>query len=166
MCLAPPSLWTRFCYTGDRRLTSECFAGLEKPVERQTGMHNGTSTTLQSHSGWVNRKEKCVIKRTATEFKSKSHTQLGWERKLPEAIRLLNENPSARDGLPPCELLSREALKAPQTMKAVSAAVGCFPELDCKTLLLKTLYVRDVTAGHADIQLGLNRKPLSCCWLS
>ena len=29
MCLAPPSLWTRFCYTGDRRLTSECFAGLE-----------------------------------------------------------------------------------------------------------------------------------------
>lgn len=42
---------------------------------------------------------------------------------LPEVIRLLNENFGARGGLPPCELLVREAPEAPKPLKVAATAV-------------------------------------------
>lgn len=58
---------------------------------------------------------------------------------LPEAIRLLNEDPSASGGLPPCEFLAGEAMDAPQTIKSIGSDTGCVIKLDGAILLLKTM---------------------------
>lgn len=101
----------------------------------------------------------------ATEFKSKRPTLRGWERTLPEAIRSLNDNLDARGGLCLGELLTKEVPEVPQTQKATAATVGYMPELDDKTLLLKTLHVYTLTIGHGKIRLGLNWK-FPPCWLA
>ena len=58
---------------------------------------------------------------------------------LPEAIKLLNENPSAGGRLPPCEFLAGEAIEAPQTIKSIGSDTGCVIKLDGAILLLKTM---------------------------
>ena len=58
---------------------------------------------------------------------------------LPEAIRLLNEDPSASGGLPPCEFLTGETMEAPQTIKSIGSDTGCGIKLDGAILLLKTM---------------------------
>lgn len=60
-------------------------------------------------------------------------------------IHKLKENPSARVGLPPYELLVREVPKAPQTiLLCLVLLVVCWN----KALLLQTPYA--LTAGHGD----------------
>lgn len=68
----------------------------------------------------------------------------------------MNENPSARRGLPSGELLTRGVPKAPQIIKAISTAVavGCMSGLDGKTLLLQTLHVHALAKGFREIKLG------------
>lgn len=66
---------------------------------------------------------------------------------LQKAIKLLNGNlVNGWGGRTPCELLTMAAPEAPQTIKtnatAVATAVGCTPELDGKTLSLKTANAR------------------------
>lgn len=47
--------------------------------------------------------------------------------------RLLNKDPSARGGIPLCELLVRKAIWAPQTVQATVIVLGCSKELDINT---------------------------------
>lgn len=49
----------------------------------------------------------------------------------------------------------------PKIPQAIATAVGCPPEFDGKTLLLKTPYT--LAAGHGEIRLVLNRT-LPSCW--
>lgn len=83
-------------------------------------------------------------------------TLYDWLKLLPEAIRLLNENSSARDGLPPYEWLAAE------TVQTISTAVDCQRKLDGKTLMLKTAHA--LVAEHGEIKLELIWK-FPPCWL-
>jgi hypothetical protein len=78
------------------------------------------------------------------------------KRMLPKAIRLLNENASARGGLPPCKLLARKAPKSSPHHTGNCLATDYNPELDSKALLLKTPHA--VITGHQEIKLGPKRK--------
>lgn len=77
----------------------------------------------------------------------------------------MNDNLDARGGLSLGELLAREVPEVPQTIKAIATTVGYMPELDGKTLLLKTLHVYTLTIGHGEIKLGLSWK-FPPCWLA
>lgn len=46
------------------------------------------------------------------------------------------------------KFLAREAPEAPQVIKTTANAVGCMPDLERKTLLLKIYQVNTLTAGH------------------
>lgn len=65
---------------------------------------------------------------------------VGKKRTLPDVKMSLNRNSNARSRLPPCELSALEDPEASQTIKIISAAVGCMPELDNMTLLQKTVF--------------------------
>lgn len=79
-----------------------------------------------------------------------------WVRKgISRAIKLLNKTPSARGREPPREL-SREAPEVLKTIKVIATAIGCLPELDEKTPLLKALHVHALTVGRGEMKLGLN----------
>ena len=64
--------------------------------------------------------------------------QLGTMHPDPKSHRLSNKNSGARHWKPAFELLVRGAQKIPLTKKAIAIVLGCFPELEGKTLLLKT----------------------------
>lgn len=51
------------------------------------------------------------------------------------------------------ELVVRRVQKTPRKMKAIDVALGCFPVLENRTLLPKTLHTSD--AGFKDIELEL-----------
>lgn len=61
--------------------------------------------------------------------------QLGTMHPYLKSHRLSNKNSSARRGKPAFELLVRGAQKIPLTRKAITIVLGCFPELEGKTLL-------------------------------
>jgi hypothetical protein len=69
---------------------------------------------------------------------------------------LLNENSSAGVGLSPYELLATEDQRSPTPYRihTIVSALGCKPELDSETLLLKTSYV--LVAEYRKIKLWLN----------
>ena len=77
----------------------------------------------------------------------------GLKRILPEAIRFLTENNSARGGLTSLGVVSQEGPEAPES-KAIATAVGSMAELDSNTLRLKISYT--LIAGHGKTKLGLN----------
>jgi hypothetical protein len=72
---------------------------------------------------------------------------------LSKAIRLLNGNPSARDGLSPYVLLTGEAPTSPYpNYVAIATAVGYTPELGRKSLLLKTPHT--LFSRYREVKLG------------
>lgn len=73
----------------------------------------------------------------------------------PRSHRWLIGNPSARSGLP------TEALKTPETIKAIATVAGDLPELNVKSLLQRRLHTW--TANLGDAKLRLNQKcPFPC----
>lgn len=81
-----------------------------------------------------------------------------WLKLLPEAIRLLDASPSARDGLPPYELL------AAKTVQTISTAISGQPKRDGRTLLLKTTHA--LVAEHGEMKLELIWKLPPAGWIS
>lgn len=52
------------------------------------------------------------------------------------------------------------SVRSHKLLKAVATAIGCVPELDCKTILLEALHT--LTAGRGEIKLGLPWKLPPC----
>lgn len=68
-----------------------------------------------------------------------------YRRQLPDAITFLSESHSANSGIPSVSFWMRSALRTPNH-KSYCHCCWCMPELDGKTLLLKTSHVLDT--GH------------------
>ena len=82
--------------------------------------------------------------------------QLGTMHSYPKSHRLFNKNSRARHGKPPFELLVRGAQKIPLAGKAIAIVLGCLPELEGKTLLLKTPCTLDTGRGGISVELTRN----------
>lgn len=61
--------------------------------------------------------------------------------------RARHKTSSARHKNLPFKLLVRKFQETPKTVYPLVVALGCLPELDSKTLLLKTLYTWDTALG-------------------
>ena len=67
---------------------------------------------------------------------------------FPEAMKFLDKNPSVKGRLLLYELLVKETPKVPQTIQAITTAAGCVPELNGKSLLLKTAHTLFAVEGR------------------
>lgn len=135
----------RFCYADDNTILW-VFSRFVKQLERQWSVALFPHILLPSW-GWVNWKGGTIQK--VPWWAEKEHS-------LPEVIRLLNENPSARDGLPPCE--GQGNLRKP--IEAVATTHGCVVELDSKTLLLKTPHTLTLDIDKLNWDLTGNFHPV------
>lgn len=64
----------------------------------------------------------------------------------------INKNPTTRQRRPPFQSLVRGVQETAETLQTTAIAFGCLPELECKTLLLKTLHTLDTGLRGTELQ--------------
>lgn len=68
--------------------------------------------------------------------------------------------------LPQCpfEFLARRIQETPKTIQVIANTLGCLPEFDCKTTLLKILETSDTGLGGIDLEASYPRTSSHSLW--